>query len=154
MTIMMPTSPTVETQMLIRKPAQLVFNAFIDPAITANFWFTKGTGKMEAGKTVTWEWEMYGASAEVKVKEVTPDERIVIEWGQPATTVEFLFTALTEDTTYVVIKNYGFAQTGDELIAAIKDNTGGFTTVLDGLKAYLEHGIQLNLVRDKFPNKQ
>ena len=51
----------------------------------------------------------------------------------------------------MVIKNYGFHQTGAELIQAIKDNTGGFTTVLDGLKAYLEHGIQLNLVGDKFP---
>lgn len=32
----------------------------------------------------------------------------------------------------------------------IVDTTGGFTTVLDGLKAYLEHGIKLNLVEDKF----
>lgn len=147
-------SPVVETQMLIRKPAQIVFNAFIDPAVTTNFWFTKGSAKLEPGKEVKWEWEMYGASADVKVKEVSPNERIVIEWGQPATTVEFNFNAVTEETTYVVIKNYGFAQTGDELIEAIKDNTGGFTTVLDGLKAYLEHGIQLNLVRDKYPNKQ
>jgi hypothetical protein len=35
---------------------------------------------------------------------------------------------------------------------AININTGGFTTVLDGLKAYLEYGIELNLVKDKFPN--
>ena len=146
-------SPVVETQMLIRKPAPLVFNAFVDPAVTTKFWFTKGSDKLERGKTVTWEWKMYGASAEVKVKEVVLNERIVMEWGEPATTVEFNFNALSEDTTYVVIRNYGFAQTGDELIEAIKDNTGGFTTVLDGLKAYLEHGIQLNLVKDKFPNK-
>jgi hypothetical protein len=58
---------------------------------------------------------------------------------------------LTEETTYVIIKNYGFKQTGDDLIQAIKDNTGGFTTVLDGLKAYLEHNIKLNLIADKYP---
>jgi len=51
----------------------------------------------------------------------------------------------------VVIKNYGFNQTREDLIEAINDNTGGFTTVLDGLKAYLEHNIKLNLVADKFP---
>gem|GEM_PF-6143995 len=28
----------------------------------------------------------------------------------------------------------------------------GFTTVLDGLKAYLEHNLQLNLIADKFPH--
>ena len=143
-------SPLVETQMLIRKPSRVVFNAFIDPAVTTKFWFTKGSDKLETGKTVKWEWEMYGAAADVMVKEIKPDEQIVIEWGEPPTTVEFNFNAVTEDTTYVIIRNYGFTQTGDELIEAIKDNTGGFTTVLDGLKAYLEHGIQLNLVGDKF----
>ncbi|SJN17484.1 hypothetical protein FM120_00535 [Sphingobacterium faecium PCAi_F2.5] len=33
------------------------------------------------------------------------------------------------------------------------DSTGGFTTVLDGCKAYLEHGIDLNLIADKFPKQ-
>jgi uncharacterized protein YndB with AHSA1/START domain len=36
--------PTVEAQMLIRKPAETVFQAFIDPKITTNFWFTKSSG--------------------------------------------------------------------------------------------------------------
>jgi len=145
--------PTVECQMMIRKPVATVFQAFIDPAITTKFWFTKSSGKLEVGKPVTWEWEMYQVSSEVQVKEIVPNQKISIEWDNtPVTTVDFEFKALTDDTTYVVIKNYGFNQTGDDLIQAIKDNTGGFTTVLDGLKAWLEFGIELNLVRDKFPN--
>lgn len=146
-------SPVVEAQMLIRKPAATVFQAFINPAITTNFWFTKSTGKLEPGQTVTWEWEMYGASTKVFVKEIETDKKIVIEWGTPITTVDFEFTSVTEDTTYIVIRNYGFRLSGDELIEAVKDNTGGFTTVLDGLKAYLEHGIKLNLIGDKFLRK-
>jgi len=139
--------------MLIRKPAEKVFEAFIDPAITTNFWFTKSSGKLEPGKTVKWEWEMYNVSTNVLVKEIVPNKKISIEWSEPVTTVDFEFEALSDDTTYVVIKNYGFNLEGDELIAAIKDNTGGFTTVLDGLKAYLEHNINLNLIADKFPHK-
>ncbi|MBT1705225.1 SRPBCC family protein [Chryseosolibacter indicus] len=145
--------PTVETQMLIRKPVSIVFQAFVDPAITTKFWFTKSSGQLEIGKTVTWEWEMYGASTNVLVKDVISNKKISIEWDDPATQVDFEFTALTESTTYVVIKNYGFNFTGDELIQAIKDNTAGFTTVLDGLKAYLEHDIQLNLIADKYPRE-
>lgn len=145
--------PTVETQMLIRKPVSTVFQAFIDPAITTNFWFTKSSGQLEAGKTVTWTWEMYGVSTNVVTKEIIPNKAISIEWGNPATNVDFVFTPLTDDTTYVVIKNYGFKETGDELIQVIKDSTGGFTTVLDGLKAYLEHNIRLNLIGDKFPKE-
>lgn len=145
--------PVVAAQMLIRKPVATVFQAFIDPEITTNFWFTKSSGRLEVGKTVTWEWEMYGAATSVTVKDIIPNQRISTEWGDPATTVDYEFTALTDDTTYVVIKNYGFRETGADLIEAIKDNTGGFTTVLDGLKAYLEHNLKLNLIADKFPGE-
>ena len=143
-------SKSVEAQMLIRKPVAHVFAAFIDPEITSNFWFTKSSAKLETGKTITWEWEMYGVSATVLVKEIRSNERILIEWGEPATTVDFQFKAISENTTYVTIKNYGFHETGDDLINTIKDATGGFTTVLDGLKAFLEHNINLNLIADKF----
>ncbi len=143
--------PMVECQMMIRKHVSEVFQAFVDPGITTKFWFTKSSGKLEKGKTVTWEWEMYGVAAEIKVVEILPNEKITIEWDNPPTTVDFEFSELSEETTYVVIKNYGFQQKGNELIEAIKNNTGGFTTVLDGLKAYLEFGIELNLVGDKFP---
>ena len=146
-------SPIVEAQMLIREPAKTVFQAFIDPKITTNFWFTKASGKLDTGKTVTWEWEMYRVSTEVFVKEIIANRKITIEWGDPKTTVDFEFEALSNDTTYVVIKNYGFIESGDDLIQIIKDSTGGFTTVLDGLKAYLEHGINLNLIADKFPGQ-
>lgn len=145
--------PVVETQMLIRKPAPEVFQAFIDPVITTNFWFTKSSGKLETGKTVTWEWEMYGLSTEVTVKEIVKNNKIKIVWGDPATTVVFEFETFTDDATYVVIKNYGFREKGDDLIEVIKDNTGGFTTVLDGLKSFLEHDIRLNLIADKYPQK-
>ena len=142
---------TVEAQMLIRKPVSAVFQAFLDPAITINFWFTKSSGKLEVGKTVTWEWEMYGIAINVWVRDIIQNKKITVEWGEPTTTVDFEFTALTDDKTYVVIKNYGFKETGNDLILAIKDSTGGFTTVLDGLKAYLEHNVRLNLFGDKYP---
>ncbi|WP_367388134.1 SRPBCC family protein [Lewinella sp. LCG006] len=146
-----PYIPTVETQMLVRRPVQLVFQAFIDPTVTTHFWFTKSSGQLEIDKKVIWEWEMYNISTQVFVREIVEDKKIVIEWGDPLTTVEFLFEPQTNNTTYVVIKSYGFTQTGQELIEVIKDNTGGFTTVLDSLKAFLEHGLKLNLIADKFP---
>jgi uncharacterized protein YndB with AHSA1/START domain len=141
----------VEAQMLIRRPVAAVFEAFVDPEITKNFWFTKGNGKLEAGKTVIWEWEMYQVSSRVVVKEVLKNEKIAIDWGEPATAVDFEFQSLGEGLTYVVIRQYGLHGTGDELLTQIKDYTGGFTTVLDGLKAYMEFGINLNLIADKFP---
>ena len=47
--------PVTSTGMLIRKPVAEVFEAFINPNITTKFWFTKGSGRLEAGKQVQWE---------------------------------------------------------------------------------------------------
>lgn len=142
-----------EAKMLIRKPVSQVFAAFVDPAITSNFWFTKASGKLGVNKKIIWEWEMYGVSASIDVKEIIPDKKISIEWDDPRIQVEFKFEKQGNDATYVIITESGYTMTGDELLAKIKDSTGGFTTVLDGLKAYLEHNIKLNLIADKFPDK-
>ena len=144
---------SAETVMLIRKPTIEVFNAFIDPEITKHFWFTKGSDKLLVGKNVTWDWEMYNISVPVFVRQIIPNEKIIIEWQTPTTTVEFNFKTLLNGDTYVIIKHFGFDKIGDELIATLKDSVGGFTTVLDGLKAYLEHGIDLNLIADKYPKE-
>ncbi|KXH84420.1 SRPBCC family protein [Chryseobacterium kwangjuense] len=142
----------VEAQMLIRKPVEDVFQAFINPEVTTNFWFTKSTGKLEEGKKTTWEWEMYGVKSDVLVHKIIPSQLIKTEWGDPAVQVDYEFKEM-EKGTLVVIKSYGFSQTGEDLFKVINDNTGGFTTVLDGCKAYLEHGINLRLIEDKFPQK-
>ena len=142
-----------EVLMLIRKPTSVVYAALKDPSITTKFWFTKSSGILEEGKTITWEWEMYGASATVDVREMVQDRKISISWGIPATIVDFEFIAVTDKSCYLKIRNYGFTVTGDALLNVIKDSTGGFTLLIAGLKAYLEHGIQLNMVADKYPEE-
>jgi uncharacterized protein YndB with AHSA1/START domain len=146
-------STCAEAQMLIRRPVAEVFEAFIDPAVTKNFWFTKGSDKLQVNKKITWEWEMYGVSTTVVAKEIIQNEKIVFEWGEPTKVVEFKLTAVSGNSTYVTVSECGYEKTGDELLTEIKGSTGGFTTVLDGLKAFLEFGINLNLIADKFPKK-
>lgn len=140
-----------EAKMLIRKPSSEVFEAMVNPEITKNFWFTKSSGKLEANKSVTWEWEMYQVSAVIAVTAIIKNKKITFEWNNPARTVEFQFESMSDNSTYVSVKEYGYTETDDKLLAIIRDSTGGFTTVLDGMKAFLEHGINLNLIGDKFP---
>ncbi len=146
--------PGAQTGMLIRKPVGIVFNALIDPAITTKFWFTRSSGRLETGKRIRWEWEMYAASTDVVVKMLEEGRRIVLEWGEPGalTTVEFVFTARTDDTTFVNITNSGFGGDGDKVTNLAMDSAAGFSLVLAGLKAYLEYGIELNLIADRFPD--
>ncbi|MDV4151343.1 SRPBCC family protein [Clostridium sp. AL.422] len=145
--------PEAKSQMLIRKPVREVFEAFIDPTITTKFWFTKSSGRLEKGKYVRWDWEMYGVSAEVYVKDIEENKRIVIEFDDN-TTAEWIFTPRAENETYVTIINTGFKGTQKEIIKQVIDSTGGFTIVICGLKAFLEYDIVLNLVLDQFPDNQ
>jgi uncharacterized protein YndB with AHSA1/START domain len=141
--------------MLIRRPVAEVFAAIVDPEITTRFWFTHGSGKLAAGQRVRWEWEMYGQSADVDVDVVERDRRIVLRWpayeGGSQTTVEWRFHPRPDATTFVTVTNGGFP--GDLAARARQavEATGGFTLALAGLKAWLEHGIELDLVRDRFP---
>ena len=142
-----------KTEMLIRRPVAEVFEAFIDPAITTKFWFTKSSGRLETGKQVRWEWEMYNVSTDVVVRAIEPNKRILVEWmayGVP-TTVEWIFTFRPDNTTFVSITNSGFQGTEDEMAEKAVSSTEGFTFVLAGLKALLEHNINLNLIADRFP---
>jgi uncharacterized protein YndB with AHSA1/START domain len=145
--------PAARTGMLIRRPVRDVFEAFVEPAVTTRFWFTASTGRLEPGAEVTWTWAMYGVSDRIKVHEFELDKRVEFDWSLDAepTTVIWTFMALDENRTFVDIVNYGFEGTEAEKAAAALDSTGGFCLVLAGAKAWLEHGIQLNLVGDRFP---
>lgn len=149
-----PQAPVAKAQMLIRKPVAKVFEALADPAITSRFWFSKGSARLEAGKRVRWDWEMYGASAEVYVKAIEENRRILIEWDGPEnpTSVEWTFEPKGDDRTFVTVKNWGFRGDAEKVVAAALDSTGGFSFLLAGLKAFLEHGIELNLVPDHAPD--
>ena len=150
------TLPTLvaKAQMLIRRPVAQVFEAHVDPAVTSCFWFSKGSGRLETGERVRWDWEMYGVSAEVEVKAIEENRRILIEWGGPdnPTSVEWTFEPRGEDRTFVTVENWGFRGNAEEVVAAALDSTGGFNLLLAGLKAFLEHGIELNLVADHVPD--
>lgn len=144
-------SLSIDAQMLIRKPVAEVYEAFVDPAVTSKFWFTKSSGPLEQGAELEWAWEMYGVSARLKVLELEPKQRILIEWDNPACPVEWQFTDRGDGTTLVKIRNWGFHGSEAEQIAQAIDAKGGFALVLANAKAWLEHGLDLQLIRDHFP---
>ena len=147
-------TPIARAGMLIRKPVAEVFEAFVNPVITSKFWFTRGSGRLEPGKQVTWEWEMYNFSVPVNVKVIEPNTRILVEWsayGAP-TPIEWIFKPRPDGTTFVTVTNRGFPGSADETAQLALDATEGFAFVLAGAKALLEHNVRLNLVPDRFPD--
>ncbi len=143
-----------KAEMLVRRLVSEVFEAFINPETTSKFWFTKSSGKLEPGKRVQWDWEMYNVSVPVTVKAIEKNKRILIEWpgyGSP-TTVEWIFTPRKDSTVFVSITESGFQGDERSLTEHAINSTEGFALVLSGLKALLEHNIKLNLVADRHPD--
>jgi uncharacterized protein YndB with AHSA1/START domain len=145
--------PVAKTGMLIRKPVEQVFEAIVDPEITSKFWFSKGSGKLETGKQVQWDWESHDVSIEVTAKAVEPNRRILIEWPgySGPTLVEWTFAPQPDGTTFVGVSESGWTGEGDKLVRYVADSTQGFTLMLAGLKALLEYNIRLNLTADRYP---
>lgn len=95
---------------------------------------------------------MFEVGVDVKVLALEPDRRILIEWDDPPCPVEWTFETRGDSATLVKIANSGFRGNDDEVVAQAIDSKGGFAMVVAGLKAWLEHGIALDLVRDQFPD--
>lgn len=110
--------------------------------------------RLEPGVTVEWFGDMYDVSTTVAVQRVEQDRSIVVDFADddPPTRVEWRFVSRSDDTMLVRITETGFGGDGDPVAASAIDSKGGFTIVLAGLKALLEHGVELPLVADAFPD--
>lgn len=145
--------PVAKIELLIRRPVADVFDAFVNPDVITKFWFNRTSGPLVAQKAVTWYWDLYGASTKVRVLALEQDHRIYIEWdvdSDSPSRVEWKFEDRADDGTYVSVVNSGFNRDADDVIDRVADSASGFALVLAAAKAYLEHGIALNIVADRF----
>ena len=141
-------APSVRAEMLIRRPAAEVYQAFADPAVTTHFWFSRASGPLVAKQSVIWYWDDYGVSAQVQVDALEPNQRIALRWPRPTV---WTFSPRGDQATMVVVTETGFER-NDEGVAQAIGQMGGHMLVLASCKAWLEHGIALNAVGDKNPD--
>ncbi len=69
-----------KVQMGILKPGHEVFEAIVDPGKMNKYFITTSTGRMERGKTLTWYWEDFDASHEVRVQNIEQDKLVSFTW--------------------------------------------------------------------------
>lgn len=137
----------------ISKPVHEVFEAVADPAKLSCYFTTGGAeGRIEEGATVTWDFADFPGAFPVKIVEVVPNKRIVLEWeanedgGGPKydTTVTMTFSAVAGDAgrTLVEIAEEGWRETAAGLKASY-GNCMGWSQMLAALKVWAEHGINM-----------
>lgn len=134
------------TKMRIAKPASEVFEAIVDPAKMSNYWFSSGSARLEAGETITWRYEEYGAVVDIKVLEVEENKKIVFAGGANGegnvVTIQLHKELDTNHaSTIIEVTESGFDENDENLIALLLDNKEGWVYMLTSLKAYMEFGV-------------
>jgi uncharacterized protein YndB with AHSA1/START domain len=130
------------TKFNILKPANEVFEAFVDPSKIRNFWFSSSSERWEAGKTITLKYDIYQAEAQIHVVEVEQNKKIVFKWGEAEEEhVVTISLKEIESGTIIEITEEGFQETDPGLIHNMIDNKEGWVFMLTCLKAYLEFGV-------------
>jgi uncharacterized protein YndB with AHSA1/START domain len=142
---MATSSLKIKASLKMQKPASQVFEAIVDPAKMSNYFISKSSGRMEAGKTVTWQFPEFDMQFPVRILEVENDKFIKYSWDDmdgTSTTVEMTLKSVGNNETFVTITE-GSRENNDTGIQWLQRNTEGWANFLACLKAYLEYGINL-----------
>ena len=144
----------------VARPVEEVFEAVADPKQLSSYFTTGGaSGRLEAGKTVTWDFHDFPGAFPVEVDEVVPNQKIVLRWEaaegeqvcggdidiKPAgyqTTVTMNFRPTDDGRTLVEIEERGWRD-NEAALQASYGNCMGWSQMLAALKAWVEHGINL-----------
>ncbi|NHM30806.1 SRPBCC family protein [Neobacillus terrae] len=131
------------TKFKILKPANEVFEAFVDPKKIGNFWFSSSSERWEQGKIITVKYEEYNAQLDIKVLEIEKNKKIVYEWGAngEGNIVTISLEELDNSNTIIEVIEEGFKDNDEELISQLLDNKEGWVFMLSCLKGYLEFGV-------------
>ena len=130
-----------------------VYNAFVDGSAMSRFWFTRRDNGLQEGKTFRW---FLGGGADavsfdVYVKELLFPNRLVIDWpGENGRLrqVTWLIEELEAGGTSLAIEETGFVGSFDQIIEEVLNSTRGFNQVVVAAKAFVEHGVRVNVVAD------
>jgi uncharacterized protein YndB with AHSA1/START domain len=134
----------IKTVIQIQKPVNEVFEAIVDPEKMINYFISKGSGRMEEGKQIKWQFPEFKGEFPIRVGKIEKNKYISYYWeiDKLELLVEMVLTSGKNNSTVVKITEK--SRENDEAgINWLKGNTEGWANFLACLKAYLEHGINL-----------
>jgi len=119
------------TKFKILKPANEVFEAFVDPS---------SSERWEQGKVITLEYDLFDAQLNIEIVEIEENRKIAFKWGANGEghIVRILLNNLDHESTIIEVIEEGFKEDDvDQLL----DNKEGWVFMLSCLKGYLEFGV-------------
>jgi len=142
---MRPEKLEIKTALQVLKPVNEVFEAIADPDKMSVYFISKSDGRIEAGKTLNWEFPEFEGSWPVKILKVAENKQIAFSWEVVSghiTRAEINLEARENNSTLVRIHEKSM-ENDENGIKWLLSNTEGWSFFLACLKAYLEYGINL-----------
>ncbi len=142
--------PTVDISLLVRRPPIEVWEAFADPEQIRRFWLADSTVRLVDGATAHWRFKVKGSEVDVEVIESVPGELLLLSWDEG----QLLRIEFGDRGEATLVRVFLDKFEGDDAAGQAIDAMSGFTLVLASLKMYLEHGIEGDLMYDRFPDHE
>jgi len=140
------TSPTLQIKVAIQiqKSPEEVFEAIIDPAKMSNYFISKGSGRMEEGKSIIWKFPEFDFEFPIQVGKIEQNQYISYYWevDQLNLLIEITLAPTGENRTLVTVTEKS-RENNEAGIKWLGQNTEGWANFLACLKCYLEYGINL-----------
>jgi len=134
----------IKTAIQISRPANQVFEAIVDPEKMSGYFISKSSGRMEAGKILTWRFPEFDLEFPVRVDKTEPGKIISFYWDTDGQELLVEITLTTKKNNSTLVNITEKERKNDEAgINWLKGNTEGWANFLACLKAYLEYGINL-----------
>jgi uncharacterized protein YndB with AHSA1/START domain len=134
----------IKAALQISKPVSVIFGAIVDPVQMSNYFISKGSGKMEEGKKIIWQFPEFDMTFPIRVSKIEKNKYISFYWEMDGIDllVEITLTPKGDHSTLVTVTEK--SRNNDEAgIKWLKGNTEGWANFLACLKAWLEYGIHL-----------
>jgi uncharacterized protein YndB with AHSA1/START domain len=144
----------IKSSLKIQKPVEQVFEAIVDPQKMSDYFISKSSGRMEAGKTLIWQFPEIEMEFPVSVHKIVSPGYVSFYWDDfdgTKTLVEINLQLTGENETKVSVTESS-RELDDAGIAWFGRNTEGWANFLACLKAYLEYNI--NLRKGAFDSSQ
>jgi uncharacterized protein YndB with AHSA1/START domain len=134
----------IETAIGIQKTPHEVYEAIVDPAKMANYFISRGSGRLEEGKTIIWSFPEFDFEFPVRVTRIETDSYVSFRWESDGIDMLVEMTLTPRGTGSTVVRITEKSRKLDEAgLKWLQGNTQGWANFLACLKAYLEYGINL-----------
>lgn len=143
---MKPALLEIQVSLKILKSIHDVFEAIVDPEKMSDYFISKGSGIMEKGKKIIWQFPEMDMGFPIHVSKIEKDKYISFCWNDYMDNTETLveITLMPKDENFTLVTITEKSRVNDEAgIRWLKANTEGWTNFLSCLKAYLEYRINL-----------